>query len=49
MPNLQGELAVVTGASSGLGRATALRLAQQGARVAMLARSTTDRDFAGRD
>jgi NAD(P)-dependent dehydrogenase (short-subunit alcohol dehydrogenase family) len=42
MRHLQGELAVVTGASSGLGQATALRLAHRGARVAMLARSTTD-------
>ncbi|MDX1931211.1 MAG: SDR family oxidoreductase [Capsulimonadales bacterium] len=31
---------IVTGASSGIGRATAIALAQQGAKVALLARST---------
>jgi len=30
---LQGRIAVITGASSGLGRATAIRFAQSGARV----------------
>lgn len=44
MPDLDGQLAIVTGASSGLGRATALRLASLGARVALLARSKTDLD-----
>jgi NAD(P)-dependent dehydrogenase (short-subunit alcohol dehydrogenase family) len=39
MPELKGQLAIVTGASSGLGEATAVRLAQLGARVALLARS----------
>jgi len=37
--NLNGKVAVVTGASRGLGRRIAVRLAQQGAAVAMLARS----------
>ena len=39
---LNGEVAVVTGASSGLGRATAIAMAQAGAHVALLARSARD-------
>ncbi len=39
---LDGQVAVVTGASSGLGRATAMAMAQAGAHVALLARSEPD-------
>ena len=44
---LDGQVAIVTGASSGLGRATAVALADAGADVALLARSETElRDVA---
>lgn len=42
--SIEGQVAIVTGAAAGMGKATALLFAQQGARVAV-----TDRDAAGAD
>jgi NADP-dependent 3-hydroxy acid dehydrogenase YdfG len=42
MSRLANSSAIVTGASSGIGRATALALAAKGARLALLARSAND-------
>jgi NAD(P)-dependent dehydrogenase (short-subunit alcohol dehydrogenase family) len=44
---LKGKIAVVTGGTQGIGRATALRLAQEGANVAICARSQADLERVG--
>jgi citronellol/citronellal dehydrogenase len=46
MGKLQGKVAIVTGASRGIGRAIALRYAGEGARVVCLARTLEDGDHA---
>ena len=43
------QVVVITGASGGIGRATARAFAARGARVALLARGTTGLDAAGED
>lgn len=46
---LKGKVAVVTGGTEGIGRATALRLAQEGAHVAICARRKEPLDHVGAD
>lgn len=48
-PALQGKTALVTGANSGLGKATALALAQMGARVLLVSRSKERGEAAQRE
>ncbi len=43
---LEGKVAIVTGGSKGIGRATALGLAQEGANVAICARGVEDLEVA---
>jgi NAD(P)-dependent dehydrogenase (short-subunit alcohol dehydrogenase family) len=49
MPNLEGKTAIVTGSSRGIGRAIALRLARDGARVVVCARTSTALDAVVRE
>jgi 3-oxoacyl-[acyl-carrier protein] reductase len=44
MPNLEGKTAIVTGSSRGIGRAIAIRLAEDGARVVVCARTQATLD-----
>jgi NAD(P)-dependent dehydrogenase (short-subunit alcohol dehydrogenase family) len=44
MPNLEGKTAIVTGSSRGIGRAIAIRLAREGARVVLCARTSKTLD-----
>ena len=45
LPNLAGQVAIVTGASRGIGKAIALRLAEAGATVVVAAKSERSRDL----
>jgi len=42
--SIQGRIAIITGAGRGIGRATALRFAREGARVVLFSRSPTHLD-----
>jgi 3-oxoacyl-[acyl-carrier protein] reductase len=49
VPNLQGQVAIVTGASSGIGRATAVALSQAGAKVTLAARTKQNLEAVAHD
>src|SRR5947207_1590343 len=49
MASLRGKVALITGASSGLGRATAVRLARQGVKIALAARTRPSLEDAARE
>jgi 3-oxoacyl-[acyl-carrier protein] reductase len=49
VPNLQGQVAIVTGAGSGIGRATAVALSKAGVRVALAARTKQNLEAVAHD
>jgi 3-oxoacyl-[acyl-carrier protein] reductase len=49
VPNLQGQVAIVTGAGSGIGRATALALSKAGVKVALAARTKQNLEAVAHD
>ncbi|MGP9818932.1 SDR family oxidoreductase [Salinarimonas sp. NSM] len=49
LENMRGRVVMLTGASAGIGRATALRLAHEGARIGLLARSPEALDDVARE
>lgn len=43
MQNLKDKVVIITGASSGIGEATAYKLAQEGAKIVLAARKTSSK------